>query len=229
MPGQGPGMGFPISELSRSITGNLNAIDPRLGSVANSTLATLIPGFGNITNAGADNLGGQGINFDRFNGKFIPENQMSELGRKIKNENVIHVRGGQNSGGRCAGLNTPPPEEIYNNINYTIEMLVKYCPSASRLIQPGTITSAYRSPNYNFCITGPNGTGYNGPHTSFIALDIPFSSISLSEIRGAVQQMYRDGITWGYGEYASFFHIDCRGYFAAWPNSNPMNGLGGVR
>lgn len=254
MPGSGPGMGIPMSEVAKALTGQGNTTSPLLGGVNNEIFSLLSQGLSGISQAngplsgllssigglgglfgttgGLFNSGagpGGGASLDKFNGKIIPNSELSGLGQSIK-DNAVATRGGSNRSGKCAGLNTAPPDSMNNKINFTIEMLVNYCPSASNLVIPGSITSAYRSPNYNYCVTGPDGTGYNGPHTQFIALDIPYGVISLGEIRSAVRKMHSEGITWGYGEYPGkgFFHIDCRGYWAAWFGSNPMNQLPNV-
>lgn len=257
MPGSGPGMGIPMSEVAKALTGQGNTTSPLLGGVNNEIFSLLSQGLSGISQAngplsgllssigglgglfgttgGLFNSGagpGGGASLDKFNGKIIPNSELSGLGQSIK-ANAVAERGAKHYNSKnCVGLNTAPPDSMNNKINYTIEMLVNYCPSASNLTKPNTIISAYRSPNYNYCITGPDGTGYSGPHTQFIALDIPFKVISLGEIRSAVRKMHSEGITWGYGEYPNsdppFFHIDCRGYWAAWFDANPMNQLPNV-
>jgi len=262
MAGSGPGMGIPMSEVAQAVTGKANSVSPILGGVTNQIFALLsqgmsgsglssgplsgilssIGGLGGLfgTTGGtipSGSLGGtmSGASLDKFRSKIIPDSELDATEQQIK-ANALNVRGQKNKPGRqCAGLNTAPPENIQNRINYTIKMLHIYCPSAVKLTQPDTITSAYRSPNYNTCVAT---TGDSGPHTQFIALDIPYTIIPLNEIRAACYKMHSEGITWGYGEYPGdqFFHIDCRGYWAAWagnkgthPNYvNPLDNLPNV-
>jgi hypothetical protein len=106
------------------------------------------------------------------------------------------------------GLNTEPPEELWDNIWKTIEMADK---ARHTLGRPIKITSAYRSPKYNKAIGGAS----KSHHIQFNALDLRTSAPkTLHKILKGMRDkgMFKGGL----GLYNTFVHLDTRGNNADW-------------
>lgn len=104
------------------------------------------------------------------------------------------------------GLNTDPPRNLWMNIVQTIELLDAFRESIGKAI---TITSAYRSPEYNATL---EGAAANSQHTYFRAIDFQVRGMNPSEYG---EEMYKlrdsDNFRGGIGIYDSFVHVDTRG------------------
>jgi uncharacterized protein YcbK (DUF882 family) len=74
---------------------------------------------------------------------------------------------------------------------------------------PTTITSGYRSPEYNRRVGGAR----NSYHTRGMAADIQVRGIAPDEVYRFCDQAFSRG---GVGKYRTFTHVDCRGYRARW-------------
>lgn len=121
--------------------------------------------------------------------------------------------GGQNSAGRCKGLNTFPPRNLWANIQNTALMLDAI---RSELGAPIRILSAYRSPAYNACVRGET----NSLHSRFNAIDFT-CAVGNPEIWRRIADRLRSSdrrFVGGIGIYPTknFVHIDTRGRVANW-------------
>ncbi len=74
---------------------------------------------------------------------------------------------------------------------------------------PVTVTSGYRSPNYNRKVGGAK----NSYHVRGMAADIQLLGVDPAEVRGWCDAQFPDD---GVGRYATFTHVDCRGHRARW-------------
>lgn len=106
------------------------------------------------------------------------------------------------------GLNTEPPEHLWDNIWKTIEVADK---ARAKHGKPIKISSAYRTPKYNKAIGGAS----KSQHTSFHALDLGTSAPKqlhkiLTELRDKGE--FKGGL----GLYKTFVHVDTRGTNADW-------------
>ena len=117
-------------------------------------------------------------------------------------------------GGPCAGKNTYPPRNLWNNIIQTAWILDHL---RDRLGKPLVITNAYRSPAYNACIDGAT----NSQHMKFAALDFKVPGMNAAEVAMALRWLRdKEGqFKGGIGRYNSFVHVDTRGVAATWPKA----------
>lgn len=79
--------------------------------------------------------------------------------------------------------------------------------------KPVTVTSSYRSPDYNRSV---GGAKYSR-HKEFDATDIQVKGVSPKRVADYVLKLRREGeFKGGIGRYRTFTHIDTRGYAATW-------------
>ncbi|MGI9423682.1 MAG: YcbK family protein, partial [Hyphomicrobiaceae bacterium] len=108
-------------------------------------------------------------------------------------------------GGRCAGRNSLPPRNLWNNLARTARMLDAI---RADLGSPIRILSGYRSERYNSCIGGAS----RSRHKTFRAIDWTCTSGSVSSWRAAARRVrarnsdFAGGI--GYYPSSRFIHID---------------------
>lgn len=119
------------------------------------------------------------------------------------------VKGYQNSNSDsdAYGLNTDPPEELWDNIITTIRVLDLL---REQLGVPIMTTSVYRSPAYNKAIGGAK----NSLHMEFNAIDFIVKNTTLTPSQWAsrLQDMKAAGVFDGWiGVYDHFVHLDTRG------------------
>ena len=110
------------------------------------------------------------------------------------------------------GLNTNPPEELWNNINETAHVLDRL---AHQLALPIIMTTVYRSPKYNAAAGGTK----NSAHMKFNAIDfcIRGSPVGPAEWAAALHQMRSSGqFSGAIGIHLSFVHVDTRGTNLDW-------------
>jgi lysozyme len=113
-------------------------------------------------------------------------------------------------GSRSFGLNTDPPEALWDNILPTIKVLDQL---RHELGAPIRIISAYRSPAYNRSIDG----ALRSQHTEFTAIDFTSSRGRPVLWAQELKEMRHDGdFSGGIGLYRTFVHVDTRGWNADW-------------
>lgn len=119
--------------------------------------------------------------------------------------------GGSNQpGGSCAGLNRPPPRELWENCIGLSKVLQEF---RNRVGASVRIHSMYRSPEYNACVGGKPGS----QHKQFRAADLSVSTGLPSSWRDILRKMRSEGIfSGGIGTYRTFVHVDTRGTNANW-------------
>jgi len=121
-------------------------------------------------------------------------------------------KGGSHSTPGSSGyqLNTDPPEDLWPKILPAIILLDKF---RERIGVPITITSAYRSPAYNKSIDG----ALSSYHTKFQAIDFRANGVKASNcVQELIEMRQAKLFKGGIGRYASFTHVDTRGYNADW-------------
>ncbi len=74
---------------------------------------------------------------------------------------------------------------------------------------PVTITSGYRSPDYNRKVGGAK----KSYHVSGMAADIRVSGVDPATVYAYCDKAFNTG---GVGKYRTFTHVDCRGFKARW-------------
>jgi N-acetylmuramoyl-L-alanine amidase len=121
--------------------------------------------------------------------------------------------GGQNTAGKCRGLNTFPPRNLWPNIQNTALMLDAIRAEIGAAIR---VLSVYRSPEYNTCVKGEK----NSLHTRFNAIDFTCEAGS-PEVWRRIAARVRSSdkrFLGGIGVYPkrNFLHIDTRGRAANW-------------
>lgn len=121
--------------------------------------------------------------------------------------------GGQNAAGKCKGLNTFPPRNLWGNIQNTALMLDAIRSELGAAIR---ILSVYRSPAYNACVKGET----NSLHSRFNAIDFTCEAGN-PEIWRRIADRLRGSdrrFVGGIGIYpkGNFLHIDTRGRVANW-------------
>ncbi len=106
--------------------------------------------------------------------------------------------------------NSLPPEELWPNIVPTLWVVDQV---RRHLGRPITITSAYRSPEYNKAVGG----ALHSQHKSNTALDLIPHSTSPHKLFRALKALRDAGaFQGGLGLYSSFVHVDTRGRNATW-------------
>jgi hypothetical protein len=120
-------------------------------------------------------------------------------------------RGGSNSAGSCAGLNTDPPQELWANAIGLTKLLQAI---RQEFGTPVRISSCYRSPAYNKCIGGAKGS----QHKEFTAADITIAdgNTALSWHKRILKMQNEGVFLGGVGKYNTFVHVDVRGFNANW-------------
>lgn len=124
------------------------------------------------------------------------------------------VKGSQHTdlGSPAYNLNTDPPEELWENIVKTVQVLDEF---RAEIGEPIIFTSVYRSPKYNTAIGGVK----NSQHMKFNAIDFmviggnttpAIWSTKLKELRAGGR------FSGGIGVYSSFVHLDTRGTNHDW-------------
>jgi len=108
--------------------------------------------------------------------------------------------------------NSPPPKSLWTNIVPTLRIVDDVRDYFGR---PVTITSSYRSPEYNRAIG--KGAASKSLHMQFNALDIKVAGVSPRRVADYLYKLRRAGkFVGGIGRYKTFTHIDTRGYNASW-------------
>lgn len=121
--------------------------------------------------------------------------------------------GSSNGAGKCKGLNTFPPRDLWPNIANTALMLDRIRAEMGAAIR---ITSCYRGGAYNTCVRGESGS----LHSRFNAIDFTCRA-GTPEIWRRIAMRLRDEdkrFVGGIGIYPSrnFVHIDTRGEPRQW-------------
>jgi hypothetical protein len=109
------------------------------------------------------------------------------------------------------GLNTDPPQPLWPNIVKLVGVLTEL---KTRLGNPQfRFNSVYRSPAYNESVGGAGGSF----HMKFCAADIAVAGKTPIECAQVVLAMRNEGFfKGGVKAYATFVHVDTRGYNANW-------------
>ena len=121
-------------------------------------------------------------------------------------------KGGAHGGtGPCAGLNTDPPQDKWQN---AVELARVLQALREEFGAPIVITNMYRSPKYNKCIGGAKSS----QHMEFRAADIKVSNgQSATQWHSRIVSLRNSGLfRGGVGRYKSFVHVDTRGSNADW-------------
>ena len=106
--------------------------------------------------------------------------------------------------------NSLPPEIIWNNIVQTLWIADQLRES---LKVPITLTSIYRSPEYNRAVGGARASF----HMENKAIDLQSSQASPQKIFNRLVKFRDAGVfRGGLGKYNTFVHIDTRGRNATW-------------
>ena len=109
------------------------------------------------------------------------------------------------------GLNTDPPEELWNNILPTAIALDEF---RMRIGAPVIITNVYRSPAYNKKVGGVK----ESQHLKFTAVDFVVRGNSTpADWASVLRSMRTEGkFKGGIGTYQYFVHLDTRGVNKDW-------------
>ena len=106
--------------------------------------------------------------------------------------------------------NTLPPQELWYHIVPTLWVVDQV---RNYLAKPVTLTSIYRSPEYNASVGGAS----QSYHMRNCAIDFQVEDVSPSRIHEILLNMRASGsFRGGVGRYSSFNHIDTRGHNATW-------------
>ncbi|WP_299614609.1 D-Ala-D-Ala carboxypeptidase family metallohydrolase [uncultured Tateyamaria sp.] len=119
--------------------------------------------------------------------------------------------GGGNAAGACKGLNTDPPEDLWQNAVALSKLLQAI---RDEFGAPLRISSCYRSPEYNSCIGGAS----RSQHMRFTAADITIANgnTPLTWYNKILEMRNRGIFSGGIGRYNTFVHVDVRGENATW-------------
>lgn len=105
------------------------------------------------------------------------------------------------------------PEKYWGNLQRLMNKLEELRTACgNRAI---TITSGYRSPEYNEALRkkDPNGVAKNSQHLYATAADIRVSGMTPKQVRTIADRVFSNG---GVGGYNSFTHVDVRGHHSRW-------------
>lgn len=142
------------------------------------------------------------------------DEHVASLGLKHFKSYELLTKGSQhtNPNSSAYGLNTDPPEETWDGITSTAQILDSL---REKLNRPIIMTSVYRSPAYNKAIGGEK----NSLHTRFNAIDFSVlgSPVGPSEWAKPLREMRSaNSFKGGIGIYSTFVHLDTRGTNADW-------------
>ncbi|TPI31500.1 DUF882 domain-containing protein [Mesorhizobium sp. B3-1-6] len=136
---------------------------------------------------------------------------VEQLGLRSITADELLFQGGQNQSGSCQGLNTYPPEELWENIAPTAAVVDKL---RNDLAQPVHLLSIYRSPAYNSCI---QGSAAHSQHMQYKAIDFVMDGGNPASWSARLKAYRASGIfKGGIGVYRTFVHVDTRGSNADW-------------
>ena len=108
-------------------------------------------------------------------------------------------------------LNCVPPKELWPHILPTLRIVQDLRVAVGH---PLTVNSVYRSPAYNATLPG---SATHSQHTEFRAMDISCASISPRALYELMLSARNHGkFKGGLGLYATFVHVDTRGWNANW-------------
>ncbi len=111
---------------------------------------------------------------------------------------------------RAGVSNSFPPENLWPNIIPTLRVLDKLRDYFDR---PISISSTYRSPQYNAAIGGASKSF----HCKFNAIDFTVQKVTPNAAAAILKEFRKKGdFKGGIGIYPSFVHVDTRGYNATW-------------
>ncbi|WP_350333278.1 D-Ala-D-Ala carboxypeptidase family metallohydrolase [Coralliovum pocilloporae] len=118
-----------------------------------------------------------------------------------------------NSGSACFGLNTDPPEDLWEKIVPLAKVLDEF---RNRIDHPVKLLSVYRSPAYNACIGGAT----QSHHMQFHAADLvvlnsgtgPRDWARILEVMRTSDGLFKGGLK----AYKTFVHVDTRGVNKTW-------------
>jgi len=119
------------------------------------------------------------------------------------------IKGSQNA---TSGLNTDPPEELWENVVPLARLLQRF---RNEIGHPVVLTSVYRSPAYNNSVPG---SAKRSQHMQFRAADfkVPASG-NPKQWAARMRDLRKAGaFSGGIGTYNTFVHVDVRGYNADW-------------
>lgn len=105
------------------------------------------------------------------------------------------------------------PEKYWGNLQRLMNKLEELRTACgNRAI---TITSGYRSPEYNEMLRkkDPTGVAKNSQHLYATAADIKVSGMTPKQVRTIADRVFSNG---GVGGYSSFTHVDVRGHHSRW-------------
>lgn len=119
--------------------------------------------------------------------------------------------GSGNGSGPCMGLNSDPPEDLWEN---AVALAVLLQAIRTTFSAPVRISSCYRSPAYNACIGGAD----RSQHMRFTAADITIANgkTPLSWYNQILKMRNEGVFVGGVGRYNTFVHVDVRGQNATW-------------
>ncbi|WP_271893329.1 D-Ala-D-Ala carboxypeptidase family metallohydrolase [Candidatus Phyllobacterium onerii] len=119
--------------------------------------------------------------------------------------------GGQDRSGRCASLNTYPPEKLWTNIGPTAAIIDKLRGDVGAAVR---LLSLYRSPKYNTCI---QGSAANSFHMQYKAIDFVMQTGNPASWSSKLRAYRANGMfKGGIGVYGTFVHVDTRGENKDW-------------
>ena len=180
-------------------------------SVAASPILTLPPITGALDRSQFEQIFAEGVSEDF---------DLDAFQALVASWNLRHFSPGEllklgagNSSGQCAGKNSRPPRNKWENMKNTAQMLDEI---RERHGAPIKILSGYRSKSYNRCIGGAT----NSLHRKFNALDFTSSSGTASDLRKIAREVrnsderFKGGI--GYYPRSNFVHVDTRGVNRNW-------------
>lgn len=142
-----------------------------------------------------------------------------ELEWFIREQNLRHFRPDEilflgdshhNPDSDAYGLNSPPPEELWENAVAPMRVIDNIREIAK---VPCAVLSGYRSNEYNAAIGGSP----RSQHKLFRAFDIKAWGATPRQLRDIARELRESGMfTGGIGLYSTFIHIDNRGTNADW-------------
>ena len=114
---------------------------------------------------------------------------------------------------RCHGLNTDPPEDVWDNVVDLVRVLQEF---RTRIGAPVRLLSVYRSKPYNTCIGGASKSHHMAFRAAdFVVLDNGTGPVDwariLNSMRGP-ENLFKGGLK----AYRTFTHVDTRGHNANW-------------
>lgn len=143
---------------------------------------------------------------DEFS-KFLSDNKIANVKPA---ELLVMGASHHNASSPCYGLNGPPPKSLWPNIVGVAKALDTL---RSRTDADVSIISAFRTPQYNACISSSS----RSVQMRFLGIDLSSSNWTAQELAKFFRKIREEGVfEGGIGEYRTYVHIDARGTRANW-------------